>query len=64
MKNIIHKKRLVEAETEKIKEKRKATIQVKSQEEKIIIAIGRYTIGIITAIGITGAVWIALSKTL
>lgn len=64
MHSIVHKKRLVEAETEKIKEKRKATIQVKSHEEKIIIAIGRWSTIIIVTIGTTGAVWIALSKIL
>ena len=64
MRSLTHKKKLVEAETEKIKEKRKATIQKKSHEEKIIVAIGKYTIGIISVIGITGAIWIALWKIL
>jgi hypothetical protein len=62
--SILHKKQLVEAETEKIKEKRKATVVAKTHEEKIIIAIGKYSMGVI-AVFFTGlAICIAIWKSL
>lgn len=64
MRSFRHKKELIEAETEKIKEKRKATEVAKLKEEKIIIAIGRYSIGFTAVFFIGLAICLTLWKTL
>jgi len=60
--NLVHRVKLIQAETEKLREKRKTENLRKTNEEKIIIAIGRWTLSIVTAIGVFGTLWILASK--
>lgn len=60
--NLLHRVKLIQAETEKIREKRKSEHLRKEKEERIIIAIGRWTLAVITAIGVFGTLWILASK--